>query len=574
MKSIFKSENGNFSISRWILGAKFSRYLAIGAIAQVVLAGLDIIFLALISPFMLSLGEESPSDTFEVLGIVNLDSKQIFFAIIFTVFIKNICGLTLQHKILMASAKREAEVGTALVKASMFQRVDVMKANHSSELLQTFTMVVGTLFSSLFRPLIAFAGDISTMIAVILGLLIINSQVALLAIGYFAIFGLIIIRQVGKRQQRIGSDSLDMHRQTLRTFTEIRLMSRELRLAHKENEALAAMNAQRLVYSRLQATSTFINAMPRYILELLLVFGIGALVPFLNHFQSSKPVLPTLALLIAAGYRILPSLNLVIIAIGNFRNSIPMLNRIHGLAERFGIWDSPLVFDNSKSLKKRVDFRGNLVFDQVTYGYFNVEKEVFKEFNFSLAEKQTMLIIGPSGSGKTTLIGLAAGTLMPQVGEIYISFDGQSHPMDSSIAGISYLSQDVPLLDESFAYNIALSDPSDFNFERLHEAARNAGILERIANSPLGFETQIGENGSMISAGERQRLGIARSLYSNPGLMILDEPTANLDAASESIIWETIARLKGKLSILLVSHKLVPDDVYDVILSLGMGLEQ
>jgi len=89
----------------------------------------------------------------------------------------------------------------------------------------------------------------------------------------------------------------------------------------------------------------------------------------------------------------------------------------------------------------------------------------------------------------------------------------------------------------------------------------------------LGFETQVGENGSMLSAGERQRLGIARSLYSNPGLLILDEPTANLDEASEKIIWEMIARLRGQLSILLVSHKLVPGDVYDGILSLGPDRE-
>ena len=574
MRGIFKNDNSNFSISQWILGAKFSRYLAVGVIVQFFIASLDVIFLALISPFILSLGDESSSDTFEVLGLGNLDSTEIFFAIIVTVAIKNVCGLTLQHKILMASAKREAEVGTALVKASMFQRADVMKASHSSELLQTFVTVIGALFSNLFRPLIAFAGDISTMIAVVVGLLIINSQVALLAIGYFVIFGFIIIRHVGKRQQRIGRDSLEMGRQTLRTFTEIRLMSRELRLAHKEDDALTTMNAQRLVNSRLQATSTFINAMPRYVLELVLVFGIGALVPFLEHFQNSKQVLPTLALLIAAGYRILPSLNLVIIAIGNFRNAIPMLNRIHGLAMRFEIWDSPLKFDNNESVKKRTDFRGNLVFDQVTYGYFNADKAVFKDFDFILPENQTLLINGPSGSGKTTLIGLASGTLVPQNGQIYISLQDQIHPMDRSVTGISYLSQDVPLLDESFAYNIALSHPSDFDLERLSEAAQNAGILDRIASSPLGFETHIGENGSLISAGERQRLGIARSLYSNPGLLILDEPTANLDEASETVIWETIARLKGKLSILLVSHKLVPDDVYDGKLFLGLDREQ
>jgi len=105
----------------------------------------------------------------------------------------------------------------------------------------------------------------------------------------------------------------------------------------------------------------------------------------------------------------------------------------------------------------------------------------------------------------------------------------------------------------------------------LKSAAAKAGILDRILQSPMGFNTQIGENGAWLSAGERQRLGIARSLYSEPALLILDEPTANLDATSEKFIWDTMVKVKNQFTILIVSHRLVPEEVYERVLKLPSG---
>ena len=136
------------------------------------------------------------------------------------------------------------------------------------------------------------------------------------------------------------------------------------------------------------------------------------------------------------------------------------------------------------------------------------------------------------------------------------------------MTGISYLSQDVPLLDESFAYNICLREPTEGDFTRLSEVSNEVGMLSRILQSPMGFYTKIGENGSLLSAGERQRLGIARSLFSSPALLILDEPTANLDSDSELLIWQTLTNLKGQLTVLIVSHRSVPIGVFDNIIQL------
>jgi ABC-type bacteriocin/lantibiotic exporter with double-glycine peptidase domain len=171
-----------------------------------------------------------------------------------------------------------------------------------------------------------------------------------------------------------------------------------------------------------------------------------------------------------------------------------------------------------------------------------------------------------------TLIALATGSLTPNQGRVYVLDGEEAFVMDQFVTGISYLSQDVPLLDETFAYNIALEETFEKDFNRLKNAAYEAGILDLILQTPKGFNTQIGENGALLSAGERQRLGIARSLYSSPALLILDEPTANLDAESENIIWNTLFKIKGQLTILIVSHRLVPEKVYYSVLKLPIGI--
>jgi len=564
-----------FSTASWVLGKHHLIILLIASIVQVLIASLDIVFLALISPFVASFSEKvSSSNRFNILGFFSISAKSTFILIVATVLIKNVFGLSLQKVTLRAFADREAEVGTALVQASLFERVDSSKSGHSSELLQTFTSVISNLFTILYKPLIGFIGDLSTLFAIVCGLLFLNLQVAIMAITYFSLCGFLMIRYVGRRQQQIGKDALIAGQASLRNFTEVRLMSRELRLSHKDQKALEIMNRNRLRITRLQASSTFITVIPRYLLELILISGIGLLVPFLRHFQHDRPILPTIALLVAAGYRILPSLNSVTLGIGNFRSSIASLQRIDSLGKRYNIRNSDFEFDQTTGAREQRPFKGDLFLENVHYRYPNSDRDVLADFNLVVKSGETVLIKGPSGSGKTTLIGLATGSLAPRIGQVVARSSDQDLVLDEKVTGISFLSQDVPLLDESFVYNICLAEPSENDLTRVHQVAQDAGLLPRILKSPMGFDTKIGENGSLLSAGERQRLGIARSLFSSPTLLILDEPTANLDAESERQIWETLTDLKGQFTILLVSHRVVPDEVYDKVIMMPQGSGQ
>jgi ABC-type multidrug transport system fused ATPase/permease subunit len=559
-----------FSTANWILGKRQSTILVLASFIQIIVAFLDILFLALVGPLILSFSAQEVADNeFSVLGRFSISSNNILIMIVILVLVKSIVGLLAQRLVLNSLATREAEVGTALVQASLFDRSN--QHSHSAELLQTFTSIISSVFGNLFKPMIAFIGELATLCAVIAGLLIINTEVAVIAICYFSLFGYLIIWYLGRKQQILGENSLKSGRELLRSFMEIRLMSRELRFAHKDQEALLALNRSRIKHAHFLSMSVFLYAIPRYIFEIIFLTGVGLLVLFLEYFQKNLSILPILALLVAAGYRILPSLNYITIAIGNFRSSIASLRQINSLGNQFDIRSKDLKFNKIKSISENRRFSGDLHLENISYQYPVSKKTIFTDFNLVINSGKTLLIKGLSGAGKTTLIALATGSLAPQQGRIYTLDQEEVFVMDQFVTGISYLSQDVPLLDETFAYNIALEETFEKDFNRLKNAADEAGILDRILQSPKGFSTQVGENGALLSAGERQRLGIARSLYSKPALLILDEPTANLDAESEELIWNTLLKIKGQITILIVSHRIVPERVYDNILKLPIG---
>jgi ABC-type multidrug transport system fused ATPase/permease subunit len=559
-----------FSTANWILGKRQSTILVLASFIQIIVAFLDILFLALVGPLILSFSAQEVADNeFSVLGRFSISSNNILISIVLLVLVKSIVGLLVQRLVINSLATREAEVGTALVQASLFDRSN--QHSHSAELLQTFTNIISSVFGNLFKPMIAFIGELATLCAVLAGLLVINTEVAVIAICYFSLFGYLIIWYLGRKQQILGENSLKTGRELLRSFMEIRLMSRELRFAHKDQDALLALNRSRLKYAHFLSMSVFLYAIPRYIFEIIFLTGVGLLVLFLEYFQKNLSILPILALLVAAGYRILPSLNYITIAIGNFRSSIAPLRQINSLGNQFDIRSTDLEFKKTKTISEIKRFSGDLHLENISYQYSVSKKTIFTDFNLVVKAGKTLLIKGLSGAGKTTLIALATGSLAPKQGRIYLLDQDEVFAMDQFVTGISYLSQDVPLLDETFAYNIALEDTFEKDFNRLKNAADEAGILDRILQSPKGFSTQIGENGALLSAGERQRLGIARSLYSKPALLILDEPTANLDAESEDFIWNTLFKLKGQLTILIVSHRIVPGRVYDNILKLPIG---
>ncbi len=197
--------------------------------------------------------------------------------------------------------------------------------------------------------------------------------------------------------------------------------------------------------------------------------------------------------------------------------------------------------------------------------------EVLHDINLELPVGQAVALVGPSGVGKSTLIDLVLGFLKPDSG--HLTLDGKTidqlgaHNWSQQI---SWLPQNPHIFSSTIAHNIALS-PKLQNEIKVRKAAQDAGLIDAIEGMPNGFVQQVGEKGRFLSGGERRRLALARVLLKDAPLIVMDEPSANLDPATESMILDTLERLKGSHSLLIIAHRLQSLSLADTICYMENG---
>ncbi len=206
-------------------------------------------------------------------------------------------------------------------------------------------------------------------------------------------------------------------------------------------------------------------------------------------------------------------------------------------------------------------------FEDVSFAYD--KHPVFDGLTLDVPAGSLTTLIGPSGAGKTTIIDLTIGLLRPDSGAIQL--DGISLEETDIRAWrdmIGYVPQDTVLLHDSILHNVTLGDPG-LTVEHAEKALRSAGAWDFVSRLPEGMETVVGERGGKLSGGQRQRVVIARALVNDPRLLILDEATSALDPDSEAAVRESMEQLKGRLTILAISHNRAmvsaADQVYQLI---------
>ena len=216
--------------------------------------------------------------------------------------------------------------------------------------------------------------------------------------------------------------------------------------------------------------------------------------------------------------------------------------------------------------EKRVELKKSIRFDRVSFSY--AEAPVLQSLTLEIPAGSFASVVGPSGAGKTTLVDLVIGLLRPRDGGILID-DIPLDQIDLKFwrRQIGYVPQDTVLLHDTILANVILSDPG-LTAVDAEGALRGAGAWDFVAAMPEGLQTIVGERGSKLSGGQRQRIAIARALAHRPSLLILDEATSALDPESEKAISKTLAGLRGKITILAISHQTalveVSDLVYDI----------
>lgn len=215
-------------------------------------------------------------------------------------------------------------------------------------------------------------------------------------------------------------------------------------------------------------------------------------------------------------------------------------------------------------------FRGRIELDHVTFGYAP-QRPVLKEVSFKVEPGQIAALVGPTGAGKTTIVNLIPRFYDPDSGTVRIdATDVRMFQQETLRRQISFVLQDTLLFRAPIWYNIAYGKP-DASRAQIISAAHLANAHEFVERMPDGYDTVIGERGVTLSGGQRQRIAIARAVIRNSPILILDEPSTGLDAASEKLVLEALARLMAGKTCIVIAHKLETIQSADVIFVVNGG---
>lgn len=282
--------------------------------------------------------------------------------------------------------------------------------------------------------------------------------------------------------------------------------------------------------------------------------------------------IPIVSSFAVVAFKILPELSKVSSRVNRIIFHQPGLQHFYDNVSR-----CPKSRFNNKSInkvninKKNVydNFTKELILDSVQFKYPNSMDIQIKDININIHKGESVAIIGPSGGGKTTLANIILGLLRPVEGKVLL--DGKDiYEDDVDISKIiGFVPQDVFLLDDTIKNNIAFGvDENNIEDNIIWDLLEQAQLKDFVSSLPNGLNTIVGEKGIRFSGGQRQRIAIARALYNNPSIIIFDEATSALDSDTESAIIESIEQLKGKITLIIIAHRINTikncDRIYEV----------
>lgn len=302
----------------------------------------------------------------------------------------------------------------------------------------------------------------------------------------------------------------------------------------------------------------FVNRFPKSIIELVTIGGILILIAVKMVFDSNPAsLIPTLGVLALAAVRLMPSLNQMVSMFNSIKFRLPLFNEMY--EDMLVVRNSKDIDEQNKSLKKKVklNFENEIAVQNLTFAYPNKEEPVLSDVSFTISKGTFVGITGPSGAGKTTFVDILLCLLTPKSGKIIVDGTDIFENISGWLENIAYVPQNIYLIDGTIKENIALGvAPEDVDEDRIQEVLKMAELYDFVQTLPKKENEDAGDRGAKLSGGQRQRIGIARALYHHPEILVLDEATSALDNETEKLITETILKLKGKITIIAIAHRL------------------
>ena len=422
--------------------------------------------------------------------------------------------------------------------------------NNSAHLIGNIEIII-TITNGVLMPAMVLITELAVILVIVVALLCLSPLTTLILSCIAIIVSAGIYYPLRKLNFGAGRDMLTNRVKCIQYMMEGLGAIKECKIRNGEDFFCGEhANAQKL-YNHSMMMQYFLGQVPRFFIEAAVVsLGMGTLAVFILSGMAMGSVLLTLSLLAVSMIRLMPSMSRIQYNLARIRQTVFSFDEIfRGLTS--------VERENKTVSGETVSFRDKIVLDSISFAYEGTGKNIFENYSLEIPYKSSVAIVGPTGCGKTTLVDIILGLLKPDSGSVLVDGRNISENLASWQKQIGYVPQFIYLTDNSIRANVAFAvDEKLIDDNRIRECLRIAQILEFVESLPDGINTSIGERGVRLSGGQRQRIGIARALYHEPEVLVLDEATAALDNETEKAFVDAIKTLHGKLTIIMIAHRL------------------
>ncbi|CAN5344361.1 ABC transporter ATP-binding protein [soil metagenome] len=552
-----------------LLPGRARQFLVIYIVCTAVLALFDVASMSLIALIIAPTASGQPV-VLPVIGTLPTDATPVLLLIAcLLIVVKSALAIAMYRVATRQFAIYEFEIGARMFRAYLGSTWEERSKRSTVEFTRIADTGISVAIAGFILSLLTIPGNVLTIVLTLIVLVVAQPLTAILALVYLAIVALVINQVVTKRTLRAAQDNLDYSFRVARLMTEMVEALKELTLRGRLTQIQSVVGNQRQVAVNARASQSFLSIIPRYAYEAALVGGFVLIGGAGYVIGGITAAVVGVALFGAAGLRLIPALTGIQASVISATASVPwvrdVVDDLHGAelnaTDALGGDDVAALPDSPQELALRgIGFR-----------YPGTTTLVLGGLDLNVPLGSSLGIVGPSGAGKSTLIDLLLGLITPTSGGLFIDGTPLSDVIHGWRSRIGYVPQRVTLFDGTIGQNVALTWDEDYDRDKVLEVLEKAQLTSLVAAREFGIDQTIGERGVSLSGGQQQRLGIARALYSDPLVLVLDEATSSLDTKTEDDVVRAIKALHGEVTLIAVAHRISTIKDYDQICYLDQG---
>jgi ABC-type multidrug transport system fused ATPase/permease subunit len=484
---------------------------------------------------------------------------------------KTVFSITFTKRTLFFLSRRGAVISGNLISKLFSQSLLAVQAKSMNEMMYSVTSGVNIITVGVLGTTVSLISDVSLLLVMALGLFAIDTVVALSLFILFGVIGFSLYKFMHLKARNLGMLQAEISIKSGEKVLEVIRSYRETVVRNRRDYYARVIGKQRMELANVTAEISFMPNISKYVMEIAMVIGALSICAVQFVLQDAAHAIAVLSIFLAASTRIAPAILRLQQGAISIKSSLgaatPTLELIESLQHVNKIESA---IDDVDTVHE--GFESKIELSGVSLTYPGKTEPALSNIDLTINSGQIVALVGPSGAGKTTLVDVLLGVIPPDFGTVNISGLKSLDAISKWPGAISYVPQDVMIANGSIRDNVGMGYPADSVVDEVvWDALKVAQLEDFVRGLDHGLSSQVGDRGTKISGGQRQRLGIARAMFTKPHLLVLDEATSSLDGETEANISDSINAMKGNVTVLMIAHRLSTVRNADLVVYLENG---